>query len=162
MILAFDIVTAYKCYFRSESLLQWLCHNLHINTLKPTQNWHRFADDILKGVFGNKKYPIFTQISLNCVENRQIYNKPALVQIMAWCRKGALPLYQNQRWIALLTHKCATAFIYHIPSNHTGFNKQLLNCVTKHPWPHRNRLAQIKFVITEPDINLPINNYGLF
>ena len=47
-----------------------------INTLRPEQ---KFVDDIFKCTF-----LIFYRMSLKFVLKGPIYNKPALVQVMAW------------------------------------------------------------------------------
>ena len=50
------------------------------------------ADDIFTRIFlnGNGRIPI--KISLKFVPKSPIDNKPALVQVMAWCRSGDKPL----------------------------------------------------------------------
>ena len=50
------------------------------------------ADDIYKWIFLNKNGRIPIQISLKFVPKRPIDNKPALVQVIAWCRTGDKPL----------------------------------------------------------------------
>ena len=50
------------------------------------------ADDIFKCVFINENFCIFFRISLKFVPSGTIYNKAALVQVMAWCRTGDKPL----------------------------------------------------------------------
>ena len=50
------------------------------------------ADDISKWIFLNENDRIPTQISLKFVPKSLIYNKPALVQVMAWRRTGDKPL----------------------------------------------------------------------
>ena len=50
------------------------------------------ADDILKWIFLNENGKISIQISLKYVPKSSIDNKPALVQVMAWCRTGDKPL----------------------------------------------------------------------
>ena len=50
------------------------------------------ADDIFKCIFLNENIWIAIRISLKFVPEVQIYNKPALVQIMAWRLIGAKPL----------------------------------------------------------------------
>ena len=49
----------------------------------PGQNGRHFADDIFRCIFENEKFCILIQISLKFVSTGPIYNKPALVQIMA-------------------------------------------------------------------------------
>ena len=50
------------------------------------------ADDIFKCIFLNEYNRIQIQISLNLVPGSPIDNKPALVQVMAWCWTGDKPL----------------------------------------------------------------------
>ena len=50
------------------------------------------ADNILKCIFLNEDGKILFQISLKLVPRSPIDNKPALVQVMAWCRTGDKPL----------------------------------------------------------------------
>ena len=50
------------------------------------------ADDILKCIFLNENEIIPIQFSLNTIPSSPIDNKPALVQVMAWRRKGDKPL----------------------------------------------------------------------
>ena len=48
--------------------------------------------DIFKCIFLNENDRILIQISLKFVPMNPIDNKPALVQVMAWCRTGHEPL----------------------------------------------------------------------
>ena len=51
------------------------------------------ADDIfIKCIFLNEDVWISIRVSLKIVPEVPIYNKPALVQIMAWCLTGGKPL----------------------------------------------------------------------
>ena len=50
------------------------------------------ADDNFKFIFLNQNDIIPIRISLKFVHRRQIDNKPALVQVMAWRRAGDKPL----------------------------------------------------------------------
>ena len=78
-----------------------------INTLRPRQNGHHFADDLFKCIFVNENVWISIKISLKFVPKGPIYNIPALVQIMAWRRLGDKPL--SEPMIARLsTHICVT------------------------------------------------------
>ena len=63
-----------------------------VNILRPRQNGRDFADDIFKCIFINKNVQISFKISLKFVVKDPIDNIPALVQIMAWRRKGDKPL----------------------------------------------------------------------
>ena len=65
---------------------------LVINTLRPRQNCHRFADSIFKGIFMNENVWISLEISLKFVPKIWIKNIPALVKIMAWHQPGDKPL----------------------------------------------------------------------
>ena len=51
------------------------------------QNGRQFADDILKFILFNENCCIIP-MSLKYVSKRPIDNKPAMTQIMAWCRTG--------------------------------------------------------------------------
>ena len=57
-----------------------------INTLRPRQSGHHFADSIFKCIFLNENVYSFFQISLKVVPMDPINNKPELVQIMARCQ----------------------------------------------------------------------------
>ena len=50
------------------------------------------ADENLKCIFLNETDKIPIWISLKFVPRSPIDNKPALVQVMAWCRTGDKPL----------------------------------------------------------------------
>ena len=50
------------------------------------------ADNIFKLIFLNENDRILIKISLKFVPKGPIDNKPALVQVMAWCRTGTRPL----------------------------------------------------------------------
>ena len=77
-----------------------------INTLRPRQNGHHFADDTFKTIFLNENIRISIKISLKFVPNVPI-NIPALVQIMAWRWPGDKPLSEPMM-VSLLTHICVT------------------------------------------------------
>ena len=66
--------------------------NGEVNTSPPRQNGHHFAEDIFRCIFLNENAWIFIMISLNFVPKGSINNIPALVQIMAWRRRGDKPL----------------------------------------------------------------------
>ena len=78
-----------------------------INTLRPRQNEHHFADDIFKCIFFNKDEWTLPRILLKFVPKVRINNIPALVQIMAWRRPGDKPLSEPMM-VNLLTHICVT------------------------------------------------------
>ena len=50
------------------------------------------AGDIFKWIFLNEKDRILIQVSLKFVSRSPIDNKPALVQVMAWCLFNAKSL----------------------------------------------------------------------
>ena len=78
-----------------------------VNTSRPRQNDRLFADDIFKRIFLNENIRISIQISLMFILNGPIYNIPALVQIMAWCRPGDKTLSEPML-ARSLTHICVT------------------------------------------------------
>ena len=57
------------------------------------------------------KYLNFDNFSQNFVPKGQTNNIPALVQIMAWCRPGDMPLPEPMM-VNLLTHICITIYAY--------------------------------------------------
>ena len=65
-----------------NSLLQYLAH------LSLDQNVRHFTDVIFWRIFLNENARNWIQISLKFVLNGPIDNKPALVQVIAWCRTG--------------------------------------------------------------------------
>ena len=60
------------------------CNFHQINTLRPRQNGHHFADNIFKCIFLNENVWIPIKISLKFIPKGPINNIPALVQIVAW------------------------------------------------------------------------------
>ena len=76
--------------------VQWMPPlGIHFINLSPFgQNGRHFADDIFRCIFMNEKLCILMKIWLKFVPKGPIDNNPALVQIMAWCRKGDKPLSQ--------------------------------------------------------------------
>ena len=80
-------------------------------TMRPRQNWRHFTDTCILLTYKNllycKKIVLNIQISLKIVSKGPIYNKPTLVQIIAWCWVGNKPL-SDQWWPGLLMHKCIT------------------------------------------------------
>ena len=75
-----------------------------LNTLRPRQNGHHFAEDIFKWIFLNENVWIL------------INNIPALVQIMAWRRPGNKPLSEPMA-VSLLRHVCVTQSQWVKPSS---------------------------------------------
>ena len=53
------------------------------------------ADNIFKWIFLNEHGRIPIKISLKFVPKKPIGKKPALVQVMAWCRTGNKPLPES-------------------------------------------------------------------
>ena len=53
-----------------------------------------FADNIFKCIWFNENNEITIQILLKFVPRSPIDNKPALVQVMAWCQTGDNPLHE--------------------------------------------------------------------
>ena len=76
---------------------------MNLNTLRPRQDGHYFADDVLKYIFLNENVWISLKIPLKFVP-RDI---PALVKIMAWRRPGAKPLSEPML-VFVPTHICVT------------------------------------------------------
>ena len=88
--------------------------NYSLNTLRPRQIGRQFCDGNFKCIFLNENMNILIKISLKFVPNGSIYNIPALVQVMAWCRSGDKPLSEPMM-PSLLTHICVTR-------RHTSFS----------------------------------------
>ena len=86
-----------------ESFLKHILLILHINTLRPRQICHHFVNDIFKCIVLNKNVWMLLKISPMFVPKVQIYDIPALVQIMAWRRPGDKPLSELMM-VTLLTH----------------------------------------------------------
>ena len=74
-----------------------------VNTLRPTQNCHRFADDIFKCIFFNENIWFLLENSFKVVPMDRINNIPELVQIIAWRRPGDKPLSEPVL-VSLLAH----------------------------------------------------------
>ena len=108
----------------STPVSQWI----DFNTLRPRQNGHHFADDILKRIFLNENIWIPIKISLKFVPEGSINNIPVLVQIMAWRRPGDKPLSEPMM-VNLPTHICVTRpqWVNGVPGNIQG---NLDKCVT--------------------------------
>ena len=91
-------------YFQWQYVVSWIVHALREKefqmfiTLRPRQNAHHFADDILKCIFFNENEWSSLKISLNIVPKVPINNIPALVLIIAW-RRQATRHYLNQWWL---------------------------------------------------------------
>ena len=85
----------------------WIALISSINTLRPRQDGHYFADDVLKCIFLNENVWILFKIPLKFVPKGPINNIPALVQIMAWRRPGDKPLSESML-VFVPTHICVT------------------------------------------------------
>ena len=81
--------------------------NYMFNTLASRQNDCHFADDTFKRIFMNENIIMRIETSLKCVPKGPINNIPALVQIMAWRRRGNKPLSQLII-VSVLTHMWVT------------------------------------------------------
>ena len=113
------IFVGYVQYCRQSSIQGWLGwwlivprlylnqYNPIVKSLRPKQNCHHFADDILKCIFLNGNAWMSLNISLKFVPKFQINNIPAMVHIMAWHRPGDKPLSEPMTF-SLLTHICVT------------------------------------------------------
>ena len=78
-----------------------------VNTLRPRQSGHHFADDIFKWIFLNENVWISINISQNFVAMGPINNITKLVKVMAWRRSGDKPLSEPMM-VRLPTHICVT------------------------------------------------------
>ena len=90
------------------------------NTPRPTRRRHFefiFFDENkwapicrrhFKFCFLRRKCWILVQNSLKCVRRGSVYNKPVLVQIIAWCWTGDMPLSESIWTPGLLAYKCVT------------------------------------------------------
>ena len=93
--------------------LSWRSRGYHesycilLNTLRPRQNGHHFADDTFKRIFVNANVRILIEISLKFVPKCPINNIPSLVQIMAWRRPGDKSLSEPMM-VCLPTHISVT------------------------------------------------------
>ena len=76
------------------------------NTLRPRQNGLNFPD-IFICISLNKNVRILMKISLKFVPKGPINNIPALIQIMAWRRRGDKPISEPMM-VGLLAHICVT------------------------------------------------------
>ena len=78
--------------------------------IEAETNGGHVPDDIFKWIFLNIDVWISINISLRFVPRGPIDNIPALVQIMAWCRRGDKPLspLSEPIMVCLLKHICVT------------------------------------------------------
>ena len=97
----------YAHKYQRNSARPILSRWINFNTLRPSRNGRRFANDTFKRIFLNENVRILIKISLKFVPKGPINNNPALVQIMAWRRSGDKPLSEPMI-VSLLTHICVT------------------------------------------------------
>ena len=83
----YNLYSSFMCL----NIAQYLWWEI-INSSLPGQNGRHLGKDIFKCIswMGMTKIPI--RISLKLVPRSPVGNKPALVQVMAWCRSGDRPL----------------------------------------------------------------------
>ena len=92
---------------RSYAIIPWLTTK-RIDTLRPRQNGHHFADDVFKGNFLNENvWNSVKKKSLKFVPKVPINDIPVLVHTMVWCRSRDKPL-SEPIMVSLLTHICVT------------------------------------------------------
>ena len=94
-------------WWPSNCLYVLLADYINLNTLRPRQNGRHLADDTFKRIFVNENVIILIAISQKFAPKGPINNIPPLVQIMAWRRPGAKPLFEPML-ICLPTHICVT------------------------------------------------------
>ena len=80
--------------------IQIQIHNEAETKLRPFYRWNIKIYCIV-----TEKMVLFIQVSLKIISKGPIYNKPTLVQIIAWRWVGNKPL-SDQWWPGLLMHKC--------------------------------------------------------
>ena len=90
---------------RRDMTIKGVSDYRQLNTLRPRQNGHRFADDTFKRIFLSENVRISIEISLNFVPKSPNDNIPTLFQIMAWRRPGD-KLLSEAMMVSLLTHIC--------------------------------------------------------
>ena len=78
---------------------------IKVNTLRLRQNGRHFAADIFKYNFVNENVWISLKISLKFVHKALINNIPGLIQMMAWCWPGDMPLSEPMM-VSLLMNLC--------------------------------------------------------
>ena len=76
-------------------LFIYILISILVNTLRPRQNGHRFADDTLERIFVNENVIISIKTSLTFGPKGQINNILALVHILAWHQPGDKPLSES-------------------------------------------------------------------
>ena len=81
-----------------------------LNTLRPRQSSRHYTDDIFKYTWVNDKKLSSNEIWLKFVLKSPIDNVPAVVQIMAWHRRGDKPLSE------LMMAQITDAYVFHSAS----------------------------------------------
>ena len=84
----------YICNVPNMHPIEYMAKVFSVNTLRSKQNDRHFTDDLLKGISFNENALISIKISLKFVPKGPIYNKSALIQVMAWLRTGDKPLHE--------------------------------------------------------------------
>ena len=101
-----------------------------LNTLRPRQNGHHFADDTFKCIFLNESVPILFKISLKFVPLGPVNNIPVLVQLMAWRRPGDKPLSEPM----IVVYQCIYASLGRNELREISINKILLTKMDFKSW----------------------------
>ena len=95
------------CFFLCSSRLfvvksmipSYLCHYcfgyniMVVIILRPIQNGHHLANDILKCIFLYGNVCVLIELSMEFILSGPISNKPILVQVKAWHQTGSKPLH---------------------------------------------------------------------
>ena len=87
-----------------------------LNTLRPRQNGHYFADNTFKRILFKEHVIISIKVSMKFVPKVPINNIPALVQIMAWRHPDDKPLYEAMM-VNLQTHICVSIWVNSLYEN---------------------------------------------
>ena len=99
--------TEYHRVSRDRHILHHCWFPMLLNTLRARQYGYRFPNDIFKCIFVNENVLILIEISLKFVPKVQINDIQALVQIMAGCPLGDMPL-SGPVTVSSLMHICVT------------------------------------------------------
>ena len=132
-----------------------------VNTLRPRQNGHLFADDIFKCISLNENIWISIKISLKFVPKCVINNIPALVQIMTWRRPGDKPL-SEPLMVRLPTNICVTRpqWVKGHPRHRSTLNGDVDRWTLLHMPCQAKRLWRVK-PLAVAALGLGDNNYSL-
>ena len=71
------------------------CAYRWVNSSLPGQHGRHFTEDVFRCTLMNEKFCILIKISLKGVPKGPIGDKPALVEIMAWCQVGDKPFSEQ-------------------------------------------------------------------